>query len=384
MSDTPFSGVAEAIEILGEFAAQGSEVLGVAELDEQGTIVSANRPLVRHAGHSLAGTPVRELVAPGQRETFDQVFATARTDWQDRVFGLFPDAHGVPLDFTLALRATSAGWLLVAEPAQVTIVAVNQRLLALNDELARAQRRINQQNAELAQQNDRLLELDQMKDVLLANVSHDLRTPLTAILGYAELMLRRGNLAGKQAQAAAIIERNARRLLRLVNDLLLLAQVRAGHLRLERETVDLAALAADTVELARPLAQQGRLELALDVPPPGTAVVDADRLRLGQLLDNLLANAIKFTPAGGEVRVRVRAGEDAARLEVQDDGPGIPPEEQERLYDAFVRGRAATAPGTGLGLAIVRAVADAHGATIALDTGPGEGTRFTVTLGAAA
>ncbi len=384
MTDTSLANATEAIGILGQFAAQQSDVLAVAELDPRGTIVSVNGPLARRARAPLPGTPVRELIAPGQRETFDRAFATAESAWQDRVFGLFPDIHGVPLDFTVALRATGAGWLFIAEPAQVTISAVNQRLLALNDELARAQRRINQQNAELARQNDRLRELDQMKDVLLANVSHDLRTPLTAILGYAELMLRRGDLTGKQAQAAEVIERNARRLLRLVNDLLLLAQVRAGHLRLELEAVDLGALAADTVELAQPLAHQGGLGLALDVPPPGTALVEADRLRLGQLLDNLLANAIKYTPAGGEVRVRVAADDGTARLEVADDGPGIPAAEQARLYDAFSRGSGATAPGTGLGLAIVRAVADAHGATIALDTGPGAGTRFTVTLDAAA
>jgi signal transduction histidine kinase len=256
---------------------------------------------------------------------------------------------------------------------------VDERLLALNDELAGAQRRIARQAAELERQNDRLRELDQLKDALLANVSHDLRTPLTAILGYAELMARRGGLTEQQARSAAVIERNARRLLRMVNDLLLLAQARAGRLEIAHEPVDLAELVNDASELARPLAAQAQLHLGCVTPPAGALTVTGDRLRLDQLLDNLLANALKFTPPGGHVTVRAFSGATGPALEVQDDGPGIAPADQARLYDAFVRGATAGAPGTGLGLTIVREIATAHGASVTVDCSGGV-TRFVVTF----
>jgi signal transduction histidine kinase len=364
---------------LSQYTAELTQTLVIAELDDQGSILSANAALARVAGRGLVGERIHELIAPSQWATVDSALARSDPGWQRLLLGVAPDARGVPLDFTVSLYRLQRGWLLAAEPADDTVNTVNERLLALNGELASAQRRILHQHAELERQNERLRELDQVKDALLANVSHDLRTPLTAILGYAELMTRRGGLSDKHARSAAVIERNARRLLRLVNDLLLLAQAQAGRLDLQRELVDLRELAADAYELGRPLAEQGRLTLSLDLPAPGTAIVNGDRLRLGQLLDNLVANALKFTPGGGEVSVRARAGAHGAELEVQDDGPGIAPEDQSQLYDAFVRGSHVSGPGTGLGLAIVRTVTDAHGAQIAVHSSEA-GTRFTVTF----
>ena len=197
------------------------------------------------------------------------------------------------------------------------------------------------------------------------------------MLGYAELLRRRGGLNGKQVQAVDVIERNARRLLRLVSDLLLLAQARAGKLMLDREAVALSQLAAESVELIRPLADHAQLTLDLESDPRGT-VVDADRLRVGQLLDNLIANAIKFTPSGGTVSVRVYGRPGAAVVEVEDTGPGFPAAERESLFEAFRRGSTSDAPGTGLGLTIVRTVVDAHDATIDVESEPGHGARFTV------
>jgi signal transduction histidine kinase len=370
---------AAALAALSEYTAQHTQTLVFAELDDDGTILTANAALARVAGRSLLGERIHEVIAPSQWATVDRVLTRSDPGWQRLLLGFAPDTRGVPLDFSVSLYRLERGWLLAAEPADDTVATVNQRLLALNDELASAQRRILRQHAELGRQNERLRELDQVKDALLANVSHDLRTPLTAILGYAELMTRRGGLTDKHARSAAVIERNARRLLRLVNDLLLLAQAQAGRLELEREPVDLGELVGDAFELGRPLAQQGRLVLSLDAPPPGAAIVVGDRLRLGQLLDNLLANALKFTAAGGQVTVRARAGTRGAELEVQDNGPGIAPEDRAQLYEAFVRGEHVNGPGTGLGLAIVRTVADAHDAEIELHSDQ-SGTRFTVTF----
>ena len=362
---------------LSEYASDHTETLVVAELHGDGTIVSGNRALERLTGRVVVGERIHTVIAPDQWPAVDRALARTDPGWQRLMLGLAPDAHGVPLDFVVSLRHMASHWLLIAEPAEGAVSTVNQRLLALNDELASAQRRIRRQHAELERQNERLRESDHVKDALLANVSHDLRTPLTAILGYAELMNRRGGLSERHAQSAAVIERNARRLLRLVNDLLTLAQTRAGQLHLEREPVDLSELAGEAVQLARPLARQARLRLLCELAP--NAGVIGDRLRLGQLLDNLIANALKFTPAGGSVTVRVTTGQAEVKLSVTDSGPGIPADEQARLYEAFVRGAGATSPGTGLGLTIVRAVADAHGATVALDSSP-RGACFTVSF----
>lgn len=364
---------------LGAYLAGQAETVAVAELDAAARIVTENPALVSLAGRSRCGERLHEIIAREQWPALDSALSRAGAAWEQLILGLAPDARGVPLDFAVAIRRLPAGWLVVAEPAQAAVSMVNERLLALNDELAAAQRRIARQHAELERQNDRLRELDQLKDALLANVSHDLRTPLTAILGYAELMTRRGGLSEQHARSAAIIERNARRLLRMVNDLLLLAQARAGRLELAREAVDLADLATEACELARPLAAQGRLSLTCKTTGPGELVVTGDRLRLTQLLDNLLSNALKFTPAGGHVVVRAAAGPAGAQLEVLDDGPGIAPADQARLYEAFARGANAGAPGTGLGLTIVREIANAHGAAVALDSSGGS-TRFTVSF----
>jgi signal transduction histidine kinase len=369
MTDSLDTKAGELAYALGDYLA-ATTVLAVAELDADGAIVGANETFERLAGRAVAGVSIRELVRVEQHPALERMLDSTDRAWHRHALGLFPDFRGIPLDFIVFCRPLGDGRLLIAEPPAAAITAVDEHLLALNEELAGAQRLIRRQNAELARQND-------VKDTLLANVSHDLRTPLTAVLGYAELMRLRGGLDDKQAQAVDVIERNARRLLRLVSDLLLLAQARAGKLTLEREAVDLSQLAAEAVELIRPLADHAQLTLDLQAQSHGP-VVDADQRRLGQLLDNLIANAIKFTPAGGTVTVRVHSRPDAAVVEVEDTGPGFPVAEGESLFEAFTRGSTSDAPGTGLGLTIVRTVVDAHDATIDVQSEPGRGARFTV------
>lgn len=355
--------------------------LAVAHVDDDGIILSANATLERLAGRPLAGRPLRELVTPEQQTALDRLLASDERGWSRTTLGLVPDHRGIPLDFAVSCRPMGSRRLLIAEPLPSAVTAVEERVLELNAELADAQRRINRQNAGLARNNASLRELDRLKDALLANVSHDLRTPLTAILGYGELLRRRGGLSDDQAHGVDVIERNARRLLRLVNDLLLLAQTHAGALTIEREPVDLSQLAADAAELLQPLADHAGIDLALVAP--GGPVIDGDPLRLGQLLENLIANAIKFSPAGSTVTVSVHGRPGSATLEVHDTGPGMPEGQAERLFDAFARGGPSQAPGAGLGLTIVKAIADAHDATIDIRTRPGRGTRFIVTFAVA-
>jgi PAS domain S-box-containing protein len=234
--------------------------------------------------------------------------------------------------------------------------------------------------------NEHLRELDRLKDEFIALVSHELRTPLTSIRGYLEFLLEDADgLAPDQVRFLRVVERNAERLQHLVNDLLFVAQVDAGRLTIERTEVDLPALAADAVEAARVVAAANEVELELVAGP--LEGLSGDRARLAQLLDNFISNAIKFTPEGGRVEVRTWGEDDRALVSVSDSGIGIPEDEQARLFERFYRASSATEraiPGTGLGLAIAKAIVDAHGGTIRVESAEGAGTTFTVELPLAA
>jgi signal transduction histidine kinase len=234
---------------------------------------------------------------------------------------------------------------------------------------------------ELAQRNEQLLEADRVKDEFVALISHDLRTPLTSIIGYLELTLDDANLTEAQRGYLNVVDRNAERLLHLVNDLLFVARLEAGQLDLIYKELDLAAVVRQSVAEALPRAAAGGIALtceADDVPP-----MQADRGRIFQLLDNLVSNALKFTPSGGDVRVSLARMNGAVRLEVEDTGIGIASAEQEQLFERFFRATTASErqiPGTGLGLYIARAIVDAHGGSIAVRSEPGEGTSICVDL----
>ncbi|MEX2048173.1 MAG: PAS domain S-box protein [Gemmatimonadota bacterium] len=235
----------------------------------------------------------------------------------------------------------------------------------------------------LERQNERLLELDRMKDEFVALVSHELRTPLTSILGYLELVLEgdAGEVTEEQRQFLSVVERNSQRLLRLVGDLLLIAQIEAGKLTLERGPVDLAMLARDCIEAARPRADEKGVALVLEAGP--VPALSGDCVRLAQVLDNLVSNAIKFTAGGGKVTVGLAQQNGHVLLAVSDTGIGIPAAEQGRLFERFFRTSGATQraiQGTGLGLAITKAIAEAHGGEISVVSEENVGTTVRITL----
>ena len=228
---------------------------------------------------------------------------------------------------------------------------------------------------------EQLRALDAMKDEFVASVSHELRTPLTSIKGYLELVLdgEAGDLNEEQRGYLATVDRNSERLLRLVGDLLFVAQADAGRLELVLDDVDLGSLARESVESARPAAaaKQIRLELSAEELPP----IQGDRARLAQLLDNLVSNAIKFTPPSGSVTVSLTRVDGHAILEVRDSGIGIAAAEQKQLFERFFRTRGATdnaIQGTGLGLSIARTIAESHGGQISFESVEGVGTAFRV------
>lgn len=243
-------------------------------------------------------------------------------------------------------------------------------------------------------------ESDRMREELIATVSHELRTPLASIIGYTELLADLGSehLSDAARELLGVIERNAQRELRLVDDLLTVASVTNERLVLNTSPVDVARSAADAVAVARPIAEAAGLSLRAEIAgEPGDHVVLGDQVRLGQVLDNLLTNAVKFTPVGGSVTVTVRrssAGDgadggpgDVVVVEVGDTGVGVAAEDVPRVFERLFRARHAVeshAQGAGLGLSIAQAIVAAHGGSIAVQSELGVGTTMSVRLPAAA
>jgi signal transduction histidine kinase len=261
------------------------------------------------------------------------------------------------------------------------------RLLRSADAANRRERyaRIEAESARivLQEQNERLRELDRLKDEFVALISHDLRTPLTSITGYVELLesAETGPLNEEQSAFLAIVGRNAERLFHLVNDLLFVARLQSGPLELELDDVDLAVVAGESLARAGPHAESRGIGLELVVD--GEAPVRGEAGRLTQVLDNLVSNAVKFSPDGSTVTVRVSAEDGAVVLEVADTGIGIPDTERSRLFERFFRASTAVSqqiPGTGLGLYIAHAIVEAHGGQIVVASVVGEGTTFRVEL----
>ncbi|MEN3312186.1 MAG: hypothetical protein V7645_1515 [Actinomycetota bacterium] len=225
-------------------------------------------------------------------------------------------------------------------------------------------------------------QLDRLRDALIATVSHELRTPLTSIIGYLELLgTGPAQLSEEDAGYIEVVSRNATRLQHMVEDLLFLAQLDAGSFSLDLGDADLVELAGEAIEAARPAAEAKNLILTLEHDQP--ALVSADDNRIGQALDNLISNAIKFTPEDGRVRLRIENRGSAYALHVSDTGYGIPASEQQRLFERFFRSTTASTnnvPGTGLGLTIAKTIIERHGGSIGFDSTEGKGTTFTVSL----
>ena len=234
------------------------------------------------------------------------------------------------------------------------------------------------------EENSRLQELDAVKAELLSVVSHELRSPLTSIVSFSELLsegLGRDSVSDQQ-EFVEIIERNAKRLLRLVGDLLLLDRIDSAQAPVSEMTlVDLPKVVSDAVLAISPQVEERKIALVTSTTTGSALTGDAGRL--GQLIDNLLSNAVKFTPAGGRIEVITEPTAAGWVVAVADNGIGIPAREQELLFARFFRAtnaRAQGTPGSGLGLSVAKAIVELHGGTISVFSREGSGTTFTVTL----
>jgi len=226
-----------------------------------------------------------------------------------------------------------------------------------------------------------LKQLDRLKSEFVHSVSHDLRSPLTAILGYVDLLERVGPLNSQQREFVSRVQHSVQSITNLVNDLLDLGRIEAG-LDLEKQMVPVEAVIRDTMDAWEPQIQDKKLKFRMELPSGEIPSLRGNPIRLRQMLDNLLGNAVKYTPEGGDIQIRVEQEADQVILRVSDSGSGIPPADQPHIFEKFYR--ASNVPkgvgGSGLGLAIVKSIVDNHQGRIWVDSVVGKGTTFTVVI----
>jgi PAS domain S-box-containing protein len=346
----------------GMRAIYASLVDGIIVLSPQGVIEFLNPAAERLFGYppgSLVGQSVGVLIPDGLRQANERATRRFVESGDSGVVGqkglVYPalrrDGSRVEVEFSLAEMRSESG---------VRLVGVV--------------RDVSERSA-----------LERMKSEFVAAVSHELRTPLTSIIGSLELAAE-GELPDAGREFVEMARRNSVRLAALVNDVMDAARLDSGALSFEASRFDAAALAAEAVELNQSYAATRRVTLRLE-EPCATAEIDADRGRLMQVMENLLSNAAKFSPEGGEVRVRVLRVGARVRFEVGDQGRGIPEEFKARVFERFAQADASDSRekgGTGLGLAIAKGLVERMGGAIGFDARAGGGTTFWFEMPAAA
>jgi two-component system sensor histidine kinase BaeS len=241
----------------------------------------------------------------------------------------------------------------------------------------------NEMAEELEIEEGRRDELDRLKDEFVLTASHELRSPLTSVQGFAELlMLDKDSLTPRQRETVEIILDNCRHLVRLLNDLLDLARSDAGRLSIRPQPTEVAPLIEDVVRTMRAQTEAASQSLTEQVEP-GLPLIEVEPDRIRQILVNLLTNAHEYTPEGASIGVAARAVRAEVEISVRDDGPGIPPDQLERIFDRFTRGDAGLTQrvgGTGLGLAISKSLVELHGGSISAESTVGQGSTFHLRL----
>ncbi len=313
----------------------------------------------------VAVHPYGYYESPREGEAFYAVAAVPGTPWH--LVATLPTRS-----MYASVRDSWVSWCLLACLAFAGTVALVMlgRVIAGRDEVAAA----------LAKRK----ELDSQKSDFVSSVSHDLRTPLTSIIGYVDLLTEPGAepLSDDQRTMMGNIDRNAKRLASLIDDLLRVSRLEAGQFSMTFVPVRLQEITAAVIATMRPIAADRRINLEL-CQPDAPVVVAADREQLERAVVNLVTNAIKFTPSGGRVELTLTTDGTEASIVVTDTGCGIPEVETPRVFERFFRSSAPenqVVPGTGLGLAITKAIIDQHGGSIELRSSVGAGTTVTATL----
>ena len=355
------------------------------ETDLDGSIRRYNQAvctLLQCEPDRIMGRFAWDFVAPDQQEGF-------REDMMDR---LARGTESAPFECDYLLQDGSRIAVEIRENfirndrGEVTGVCRSLMDVTERNIAAMAARKVKQYALELSNKNEQLARAlaaarsaTEAKSRFLAGISHELRTPLNGIIGFSELMHdgKVGPVSSEHREFLGDILTSARHLLRLINDILDLSKVEAGKMEFQVEPKLIDALVQEVRDVVRPLADRKHIELSTDVPPTLAAVLDASRFK--QVLYNYLSNAVKFTPPGGRVGLRVTVEEGTRfRLEVEDTGVGIEPSEMSRLFQEFQQlPNSRTADqGTGLGLALTRHIVEAQGGRVAVRSQPGRGQRL--------
>jgi len=241
----------------------------------------------------------------------------------------------------------------------------------------------NEMAEELEIEEGRRDELDRLKDEFVLTASHELRSPLTSVQGFAELlMLDKDSLTPRQLETVEIILDNCRHLVRLLNDLLDLARSDAGRLAIRPQPTEVAPLIEDVVRTMRAQTEAASQTLS-EYVQPGLPLINVEPDRIRQILVNLLTNAHEYSPEGASIGVAASAVGAEVEISVSDNGPGIPSDQLERIFERFTRGDAGLTQrvgGTGLGLAISKSLVELHGGSILAESTPGQGSIFRVRL----
>jgi signal transduction histidine kinase/CheY-like chemotaxis protein len=259
---------------------------------------------------------------------------------------------------------------------------LEQRVKERTAELETAKKEVEEYSHSVVRAKEEVERASQFKDQFLSTMSHELRTPLNAVLGFSDLLAdeRYGPLNDRQRRYVSHIHTGGKHLLKLISDILDLSKIEAGRLELTREDVSVASAFTEVISALYPLAEKKSQALLQQAEPD--LHVHADPLRFKQVLMNLAGNAIKFTPEGGRIELAMRQVDDLVRIEVRDNGPGIPPKQQQRIFEAFFRleQKGSATEGTGLGLAITSRLVELHGSKLGIESQPGEGTCFYFSL----
>ena len=335
--------------------------------DLNGIVQTWNRAAERMLGYTadeMIGRSIRCIIPPDRQDEEDEVLSRVR--------------GGESIDHYETIRIRKDGSLVDVSLSVSPVRAPGGEIIGAS----KIARDITEQKRVLRE----LEEANRSKEEFLANLSHELRTPLNAILGYARILRTPGIDPGTHERAAEVIERNGKMLLKLVADVLDISRIAAGKTRLNRRPCDIVAVIDAALDVVRPGADAKGMRLERDVPSDrATVVVDPDRIQ--QVLWNLLANAVKFTPREGVVTTRLRINPHDAVIAVADTGAGIERSVLPYIFQRFRQGENGSSReqgGLGLGLALVRHFVELHGGRVtASSEGPGHGSTFVVTLPAA-
>ena len=348
------------------FATSGPRALALLAQGEKPDLILLDVMMPEMDGYAVCAA----LKQAAETRDIPVIFVTVRTDADSET------------------RALTAGAVdFIHKPLNCEVVRARVKLhLELTQHRDCLEDLVDIRTRELAEARDAAEGANRAKSAFLASVSHELRTPLTAILGLTEALRieAEGTPEHPSLPTLTLIEQSGRQLLGLINGIIDLSRLEAGETELQIGPCSLMEFGQASVRLARNLAESKQQTVDFPAPSPDVLIL-ADGRRLKQALDHLLNNAVKFTPEGGRLGLDI-AGDPAAevvRLTVWDTGIGIAPEQLPNLFETFVQldaRRARQYPGTGLGLAVVRKIVELHGGRVEVDSTPGRGSRFTVTL----